>query len=291
MVGITAEQPETQSPWAHEWEDLLQGVAGAFLFGVPLLYTMEVWLQGEVALAPHMLLGLGLTYAALVVLERTIGFRSKQARSWSRALGDSAEALVIGLLCATLSLLLLQRITGATPLSSMLGQIMFEGVPFGLGVGIANGLLRHEGGDEQEAGGDEPQSHWQQTLADGAATLLGATVISLSIAPTDEVSVLAAAMSPLWLLALVGTSLLLSYVIVFEANLVAQEARSRHQGLLQQPLGETVFSYLLSLLLAAALLAFFGKLSVGDPWSQWLTYTIVLGLPATLGGAAGRLAL
>jgi uncharacterized membrane protein len=42
---------------------------------------------------------------------------------------------------------------------------------------------------------------------------------------------------------------------------------------------------------AAAMLAFFDKLALGDPWSTWLSYTLVLGLPTTVGGAAGRLAI
>ncbi|MEQ8961449.1 MAG: DUF2391 family protein, partial [Coleofasciculus sp. C2-GNP5-27] len=32
-------------------------------------------------------------------------------------------------------------------------------------------------------------------------------------------------------------------------------------------------------------------LSLSDPWFLWLRYTLLLGLPATIGGAAGRLAI
>ena len=44
-------------------------------------------------------------------------------------------------------------------------------------------------------------------------------------------------------------------------------------------------------ILSAAMLALFGRLRFGDPWSLWLSHTIVRGLPAAIGGAAGRLAV
>jgi uncharacterized membrane protein len=56
-------------------------------------------------------------------------------------------------------------------------------------------------------------------------------------------------------------------------------------------MSETVMSYLVSLLISAFLLWFFQQLSFDDPWSMWLRYTLILGLPATVGGAAGRLAI
>ncbi|WP_445241877.1 DUF2391 family protein [Microcoleus vaginatus] len=55
------------------------------------------------------------------------------------------------------------------------------------------------------------------------------------------------------------------------------------------PLSETVMAYLVSLAASAFMMFFFQKLSFDDPWSIWLSYTLVLGLPATIGGAAGRL--
>lgn len=35
----------------------------------------------------------------------------------------------------------------------------------------------------------------------------------------------------------------------------------------------------------------FQVIRVGDPINQWVSYVIVLGLPASIGGAAGRLAV
>ena len=36
-----------QTAWRRERDDLLRGVSGGMLVGVPLLYTMEVWGRGS----------------------------------------------------------------------------------------------------------------------------------------------------------------------------------------------------------------------------------------------------
>jgi putative integral membrane protein (TIGR02587 family) len=121
--------------------------------------------------------------------------------------------------------------------------------------------------------------------------MLGATVIAFSIAPTDEVPTIAAALTGPWLVALVLASLALSYVIVFEANFGVQARRRTRPGVIPSPLTETVLAYVLSLLMAALMLWLFQQIRPGDPPRQWLAYVLVLGLPATIGGAAGRLAI
>ena len=132
---------------------------------------------------------------------------------------------------------------------------------------------------------------WSDTLADFSGTAIGATIIGFNIAPTDEVSVLAAGFSPPWLLALIVVSLLISYGIVFSSGFTDQYKRRQQQGLFQSPLGETIFAYLISLVGSALMLWFFQRLSLSDPWEMWLRYSLILALPTTIGGAAGRLAV
>lgn len=279
----------------------MRGVAGAFLFGAPFLYTMEVWWKGNFTSPPRMLLTLGVAYAALVLLDLQGGFRAERSRTWSRVFTDAAEALAIALLTASLGLILINIIHPGTGLGAAVGRIVVEALPFSIGVGIATNVLR--GHDEPGAadagasgGGDLSGHPWhahalRETLADAGATSLGAVIIAASIAPTDEIPMIASALSPPRLLALVGSSLLLSYVIVFEANFGAQAKRRSQPGLFQSPISETLASYLVSLLISLFMLWLFQLVRAEDPFGQWVSYTIVLGLPATIGGAAGRLAL
>ncbi len=241
-----------------------------------------------------MLATLVMSFIAAFLLNRTAGFRKVKGVRPLAAVMESMEAIAIGIICAILILFLLREITLATPLKEALGKVVFESLPFTLGVALASSQLlgggRGQATNNQQAA---PQSNGRlpATLADIGATLIGATIIAFNIAPTDELSMLSAAVSGPWLLGVMAASLVISYGIVFVAGFSEQEKRIQQQGIFQGPFSETVISYLVSLIASAGMLWFFQQLSVEDPWSMWLSFTILLGLPATIGGAAGRLAL
>lgn len=289
-----------QSQWARELDDIVRGASGGFLFGIPLLYTMEIWWLGSSTPLIRLLGVLAATFVVVLLLNRTAGFRGTEHVTLRDAAMDSVEALAIGLVCATGVLILLRQITLDTPLSTALGKLIFEAVPFSIGVALASQLLTAASQEQQsDQPTAAPRSHatapthprLNATLADIGATLIGSIIIAFNIAPTDEIPMLAAAASAPWLLVLMAASLAISYGIVFAANFINQQQRLEQPGIFQQPLSETLMSYLVSLLAAAAMLWFFQRLSLDDPWQMWLSYTLLLGLPATVGGAAGRLAV
>lgn len=299
--------------WRLEVQDLVRAMSGGFLFGIPLLYTMEVWWIGSFTEPPQMLAVLAATYLIVLLLNRTDGFRQLHPDSLKQSAIDSIEAMAIALLCALGTLLLLQQVTLETPLSEALGKVVLETTPFALGVALARSILQEDedngdGEDDSSAAPegkpskDEPAAASDKTapaqkllesdtLRDLGATLVGALIIAFNIAPTDEISMLEAAIAPSGLLAVIAASLAISYCIVFAAGFASQKRRQQQSGLFQHPLSETVISYLVSLLLAAAMLWFFHRLGLSDPWQLWFKYTLILGLPATIGGAAGRLAI
>lgn len=51
--------------WASEINDIIRGACGGFLFGIPLLYTMEVWWVGSLAKPPVVMLAIALTFIAV----------------------------------------------------------------------------------------------------------------------------------------------------------------------------------------------------------------------------------
>ncbi|MBW4458792.1 MAG: TIGR02587 family membrane protein [Nodosilinea sp. WJT8-NPBG4] len=276
--------------WQTEFSDLMRGIAGAFLFGAPFLYTMEVWWKGNFTSPPRMMLILGMAYLALVLLNIKGGFRAEQPRSRTQILVESAEGLAIALFTATLSLTLLDILHIETGIDAIMGRLITLSLPFSIGVGIANNLLLRI--DDEEADPSEKRDHpWRSTLSDAGAALLGAIVVGSSIAPTDEIPMISSSLEPTRLLLIMGSSLLLSYIIVFEANFGAQRQRRAQPGLFQRPISETVAAYLIALAAATLMLWLFQVIRVGDPINQWVSYIIVLGLPCTIGGAAGRLAV
>lgn len=290
--------PSNRSPWQTEIDDIVRGAAGGFLFGLPLIYTMEVWWIGSAARPPSMVLSLAATFVVVFALNRTDGFRQGNPDRPLKAAMDSVEALAIGIVCTLITLILLREITPETSLREILGKVIFESIPFAIGVALARSILSGGQGEEIEqreasrsAGQGRSSPAPNALLGDVGATLVGATIIAFNIAPTDEIPMLSAATSPPWLLGVIAASLTISYGIVFVAGFTSQHKRRQQQGLFQNPLDETVLSYLISLLAAAFMLWFFQRLSFDDPWILWLQQVLLLGLPATVGGAAGRLAI
>ncbi|HEY9801982.1 MAG TPA: TIGR02587 family membrane protein [Leptolyngbyaceae cyanobacterium] len=287
------------SSWKRELNDIVRGTCGGFLFGIPLIYTMEVWWIGSLAKPRLMMIAIAIMFMIVFVLNYTEGFR-KRRNNWrvDEAAIDTVEAMAIGFVCSAFMLWLLREITLETSLKESLGKIVFESVPFTLGVALANQFI---GKSDQDNSAPDTQKRnniskhnnhgLHATLADLGATVIGAIVIAFNIAPTDEVPMLAAAISPPWLLALIAASLVISYAIVFQAGFSDQQKRRQQKGIFQRPLSETTISYLVSLLASAMMLFFFQKVTFTDPWRMWLEHTLVLGLPATIGGAAGRLAI
>ncbi len=102
---------------------------------------------------------------------------------------------------------------------------------------------------------------------------------------------LAMALSPPWLLGLIAGSLVISYGIVFESGFANMLKRQQQQGVLQSPLSETVAAYLVALAVSAGMLLLFDQVNFDDHWHIWLSHTLVLGLPAAVGGSAGRIAV
>lgn len=293
--------PLQSNIWMTELRDLLRGASGSFLFGIPLLYTVELWSIGSSAKPSLLLVVLGTTFVVVLLLTQTEGFRRTLSLQPLEAVMESIEALSLGLVCAAIALILLRRITLDTPLSEALGKLVFEGVPFSLGVALARSILsRNQTRDRRitkpikrsrrslSRFASPNRLNVRDALIDLDATLLGAVIIAFSIAPTEEIAILAASIPPLWLLLVMAASLLSSYGIVFASGFANRSEREQ-RGLLLSPMTETLVAYLVALLACMIMLVFFQQLSFQDPWQDWLSDTIVLGFPATIGGAAGRI--
>lgn len=290
------DEPSSPNIWLAELQDLMRAGAGAFLFGIPLLYTVEVWSIGS-STHPTRLLGVMAATLLLVwLLTQVEGFRQAIALKPLGAILESIEAVGIGLICAAIALLLLRRVTLETPLSETLGKLIFEGVPFSVGVALARSILSQERARNRNRRKIYRSRRYaspslqtlRDTLGDLDATLIGAILIAFSVAPTEEIPILAASLPPLWLLLIMAASLLLSYGIVFASGFTDRSER-RERGLLLSPETETLVAYLMALIASMLMLVFFQQLSPQDPWQEWLSNIIVLGLPAAIGGAAGRI--
>lgn len=285
------EGDDSSGPWAREAIDLTRAAAAGLLFGTPLLFTMEVWWTGTHTEPATMLAVLAATAVPVLVLNRTQGFRPEPDLRWRDAAVDTVETLAVAFVLTFAVLVLLAEVDGDTPGQVVLGKLVYESVAFAVGIGVAQHFLRggRLGDEDDERPARKERSGANATLADLGATAIGAIFVALNIAPTDEVPMLAAAMDPPRLVALVAASLLASYAIVFEGGFAKQDQRRRQPGLFQHPVTETAASYIVALGMALLMLALFQR--VDGPWSTTLGFVVVLGFPAAVGGAAGRLAV
>ena len=274
-----------ESPWASELADFVRGLSGAFLFGIPLLYTEEMWWLGARAEPWQLLALLGLALVANAGLDWGTGFKR---RTRSSPFAQAVEALAIGMVAALLVLIALNRLTLDDGFSGLVGKVVVQAVTLSLGESVANAIFDPRRSREGE-GGQPGGGVWAETARDAGATAIGAFFVAAAIAPTQEVQLLAAGADLRHQLAIVALSLAATYAIVFESGFDPRGA-ARPAGLFHRPISETGLAYTVALVVAALVLATFHPLG-GEPARDVLAQVLVLGLPAAIGGAAGRLVL
>ena len=71
-----------EGPWDKELDDLARAFSGAFIFGMPLLFTMEMWWIGMHSQAPRLLATLAIALVANCGLVYASGFR-RRAPFWA----------------------------------------------------------------------------------------------------------------------------------------------------------------------------------------------------------------
>jgi putative integral membrane protein (TIGR02587 family) len=266
-------------------ESRLRSLCGAFLFAIPIIYTMELWQLGHSASVGKVLGFLALAYVLDVGLNVTSGFRKDG--SLGQYLKDGTETLAIGIVVggAMLMLLGINRLDDSPAV--FLRQVLMLAMPISMGASLARTLLGEKG--EGTAPTPDAENPWTADAKDLGVTVAGGVFLAYSMAPTEEVLILAMhAQWPTWLAAM-ALSIGLSYIMIFHANFIGQYRRQTTQGILQSKWGETVVTYAVSLMVSACLIWFLGFDIESASWGEWLAMTVMLGLPASVGGAAGRL--
>lgn len=273
---------------AQTTRQLVRGAAGGLLLGLPPLFTMEMWFQGFLLESWKIVVLIGVTFAIVVGYNTVCGFRRE--RTWPDLLIDSVETMGVAAIVSAAALLLLGRIDAGIGLRDAIGKIALQIIPVSLGVSLAGSQLA-DPGDKDEAAdlgssvGDaaEVGPYGRLILAAGAALFL-----SLNIAPTEEI-ILVATDAVWWLLILiVAASLAMSYAIVFYADFRGGRSARGGGSPLDRPLTETLVAYTVSLLVSALLVWAFGR-TEGTTASVFIAQVVLLGIVAAFGGAAGRL--
>ena len=265
---------ENELAWLR---DLARAAAGALLFGMPLLMTMEMWQAGfamdRARLALFLLTGLPLLFG----LARYAGF--SRERGLKSELLDAFSALAVGHVVALVLLLMFGVLDGEAALSQSVGQVSLQAVPGAVGALLARRQLGERGdADENER---PPGSYFGELFLMAA----GALFLAFNVAPTEEMVLIAYMASPWHALAIVAASLALLHAVVFSVGFAGQE---EHDRPVTAFFHFTLPGYGLALVLSLYVLWAFGRTD-GHDLAEIATATVVLGFPAALGAAAARL--
>ena len=261
---------------ARSLRDFTRAAGGGLIVGLPLLFTMEVWFRGTSLPWWQLLLLLAVAYVVDFGYNVTSGFRRE--RSYGQVALDSVVTMGLGVMIAFAVLVALGRIDGDSGIRDAAGRVALEAIPIAFGASVASSQLSGEDG----AGGLSANAYARLFVAAG-----GALLFALNVAPTDEVVLLAAGLSPLMLIVLVGLTLLLTLGLVFFADFGGGRLRCG-DGLLDHPGTETLAAYAISLAMSLLLLWSFGRTD-GAGVAAVAAMTVVLAVVASVGAAIARL--
>jgi putative integral membrane protein (TIGR02587 family) len=284
----------------QEIKDLLRAVAGGSIVGMPLLYTMEMWYHGATLSPWHQLAVLGAILVVNFFFCVVSGFRHED--TILDAALQAVTSVGIALVYSTFVLWVIGTIGAHTSWGEAAGKILLEASAVSLGVSFADAHFRDKSrtGEQNDQQHDrrekpEPKPSPQQLesrqlhadLVDLSATIVGSILFALNIAPTEEVLLIATRLHAWQLLAVLATTVTLCYVILYASGFEGQPVYV--QSVFQSAWAETAMTVAVSLLAALGLMWLIGERELFGSSSSVLAAAVVLGLPATVGGAAGRL--
>jgi putative integral membrane protein (TIGR02587 family) len=262
-----------------------RGIAGGFLFSLPLILTMEVWAAAVTVPPARLLAGLAGTFVLLCGYNAYAGLHHETRLR--EIVIDSVEELGIGLTLSAVILLLLGRIGAQTTWPEALGMIVVEGLFVAVGVSVGTAQLR--GSDDEGATDGKPAGRHESIWSELVLAACGAVLIAANVAPTEEILLLASSMSPALQLGTLGTSLLLAATLLYFSHFTGSARFADTRGLFGILHG-TAITYATALVASAGILWFFGRFAQHGITLN-VAQCIVLGLAGTLGASAGRLLL
>ena len=261
---------------------LTRAAAGAIIFGLPLLMTMEMWSLGHSMHPVRLMLFLALNVAVLVFLSRFGGF--EPTMTLKEDVLDAFGAYAVGIVASIAVLSLFGLITVSMPVMEIATMIAVQSVPSSFGAMLARKQL---GEGEADTNG-ERSARTEGYAAQLFLMMAGALFFAFNIAPTEEVLLIGFKMTAWHSLALVGVSLLMLHALVFTLGFPGRESPPEGYGTARVFLAYTVPGYGVALLVCLYVLWTFGRLD-GMSFDVLAGSMVVLGFPASIGAAIARL--
>jgi putative integral membrane protein (TIGR02587 family) len=265
---------------------LARGLAGALLFALPMFMTMEMWSLGLYANRSRLLLLCVLNVPLLFVLARRIGF--EKTISWEEAARDAVIAYGLGIVISTLMLGLFGILNDQVSTRNIVAKIAVQSVPASIGALLGRSQLgtRSEKEEENEGDYDGETGYFHELFM----MAIGALFLSLNVAPTEEILLIAYKITPFHTLCLVILSISVMHGFVYTVHFKGAHGLSDRMVWWHSFVRFTMAGYVIALLTSAYALWTFEQIDSAS-LSQVLTGVVVLGVPAAIGAASARLIL
>jgi putative integral membrane protein (TIGR02587 family) len=257
---------------------LARATAGAIIFSLPLLMTMEMWDLGTSMNPWHQVLLFAISLPLLIGMSHVVGF--EDTFGWQDDVIDAFVALAVGFITSGFVLLLLGLIRSETSVSDTLDKIEVQTVPASIGALLSQSQF----GRQSEQGLERSSSYAGEMFL----MAVGALFLTFSVAPTEEVILIAHRMNHWQSILLSMFSLALMHSFVYAANFRGEEIipeGATHGDIF---LKFTLAGYALALLMCLFVLWVFGRTN-GLANTEIVMAIVVLGFPAAIGASAARL--
>lgn len=246
---------------------------GAMIFALPLMMTAEMWELGVTMDPERGVLIVFATFPLLVALSFYAGF--EKTFSLLDNVLDAFAAIAVSAITCLVVLVLFGEVESDTPLDELVGKLGVLSFAASIGALLADKQFNDEEVGEEEAAMERGFSGSLFIMG------IGAIFLALNIAPTEEVSIIAAKISSVHIVALACLSLVLLYFVLQFSDQDDDIGTARHTA-------RALTGYGICLVLSFAVLWVFGRID-DVAFNQAIERVIVLAFPASLGAGAARL--
>ncbi|WP_312357638.1 TIGR02587 family membrane protein [Agrobacterium sp.] len=265
---------------------LARGTAGALLFALPMLMTMEMWFLGLYINPWRLLLLCILNLPLLLLLARRIGFEN--IHSWGQAVRDAITAYGLGIAVSAAVLLLFGILNDQITVSTIITKIALQSVPASIGALLGRSQLgQHSDAQDEEEGEYSGKTGYPHELF---MMMVGALFLNLNVAPTEEMILIAYKVTPYHILALCLLSVAIMHGFVYALHFKGSHQLHEGQQWWQSFIRFTLPGYVIAFAISIYTLWTFERLD-HTSLSQIMSAAVILGVPASIGAASARLIL
>lgn len=273
--GVVDTSPEAN--WNY-LEGLARLSAGAILFSLPILATMEMWRYGFYLEPLHLLQFILVSLLILVALSRVSGF--ERTGYWVHDVMDTFAAFGIAAIWAMFMLWLFGIIQSGMPLREIAGDVAMETIPASFGAMLANKFLKTGRSNSKEG---ERASYWGQMII----MLGGALFFGFDVGPTEEMALISFRMSPIHSIALIFVSILLLHIFIYNVGFTGERKPPGPTGFWGVFIRFTLAGYGLVVVTGFYLLWTFDRIQGGSA-ADTAAMVAVIAFPASIGASLAR---